>query len=123
MLFVFNNEADNLSWGLQTKINLGGDTEDDLNKWMQKNRRLHFYSSKMIKLPNFPGRAYEIIRKESDEYITFELYYNSPLISVNIPSFQMDFVIGSKYNMGKLSDYWKIIIQNFKPLQSVSLVE
>lgn len=36
MLLVFNNEADNLSWGLQTKINLGGDTEDDLNKWMQK---------------------------------------------------------------------------------------
>ena len=48
----------------------------------------------------------------------FELYYNGHHRSTNISSFQIDFVIQSKYNLQTCLDYWKIIIMNISPLQT-----
>lgn len=70
MLLIYNNTKGS-KLTLDTNINPIGNSEEKLSKWMIKNRRLNFYSSKMTKLQNFPGNVYEIITKESNEYVVF----------------------------------------------------
>lgn len=123
MLLVFNNNIQDIKFKLETHINPTGDQESELNDWMMKNRGLNLYSSKMIKLQNFPGKAYELIKKINDDFISYNLYYNSPPRSTSIPSFHMICVKYSTHNMQNCSAYWNIIIQNMKPLQKKDFVE
>lgn len=122
MLLIFNNNNDSLRCSIDTNINPIGKNEENLNQWMVKNKDLNLFSSKMIKLPNLPGNAYEKITNDNDDYITCELYYNGPARSTSIPSFKIDFVITTPYNIHNILAYWKIIIQNISPLQKKNYV-
>ncbi len=118
MSIFFADIEDTYRFSLSTDTNPTFQTESDIEVWMQRLKGFGLYSrSRMKKIPHFPGRGWESLKKDDDNMAFWSFYYEGPGSNSSIPSFTIKAGKSPDGDMDTFNAMWEVIVQNLRPLQ------
>lgn len=117
MSIFFADIEDRYRLRISTDTNPKSKSESHIEKRMKKLRGFGIYSrSKMSKIPYFPGKGWESLKKDDDNMAFYSFNYNGPGRNAFIPSLTMGAGKSPDGDMDTFHAMWEIILQNIRPL-------
>lgn len=117
MSIFFADIEDRYRLRISTNTNPKSKSESHIEKRMKKLRGFGIYSrSKMSKIPYFPGKGWESLKKDDDNMAFYSFNYNGPGRNAFIPSLTMGAGKSPDGDMDTFHAMWEIILQNIRPL-------
>lgn len=117
MAIFFADIEDTYRLRIVTNTNPRSRSESHIEKRMKDLRGFGIYSrSKMIKIPYFPGKGWESLKKDDDNMAFWSFNYNGPGRNAFIPSLAMGAGKSPDGDMDTFHAMWEILLQNIRPL-------
>ena len=117
MSIFFADIEDRYRLRISTDTNPKSKSESHIEKRMKKLRGFGIYSrSKMSKIPYFPGKGWESLKKDDDNMAFYSFNYNGPGRNAFIPSLTIGAGKSPDGDMDTFHAMWEIILQNIRPL-------